>query len=660
LTRIVRVFRTERVGALPPVHLDPVNFTSMSPMPKHFQIAPILAAALGLFASLFLGSCQFSTAPGFIPTTPQISYASPACDTVGRAASHPVVSTGGSVSLYTVTPALPAGLTLDSSTGLIAGSPVGAQAPLDYTVIATGPQGNDTAVIRLWAVAPYSPTLVPSIVIESPVYDTVGKAATHTVYSLGGPVNAYTVTPALPAGLTLNTASGVISGTPTTVVALSDYRIVATGPGGKDTATLRLAVVVRPSQQSSSARPSIAYDSPVYDTVGKAAAHPVVSVGGKVTSYAVISVGGSDTSLPKGLSLNKVTGLISGTLQTPEVVFLLKQAKRADMIWPPSSGYYSIRSTSYILATGPGGKDTAAIDIDIAWPTGYPVDPGPDLSVSSINLSVHLSPRASTSRGILAKGSALSLRKMVVTLTSSVPTDAIIRDTILAGESGLMASSGIDMMVSKNFIVKPLRHWTVNVQTFDVQDSIVHKDSVIAKNLLAGETRSITLNIPARYDGYSVKLALPDSIGTTLGSFRHRIGFTRIRITVDGAVVRDTTKLAGYFAPSILHTVDYDYVRRASHTWKVEVFGDIDGWFDKPLFSGSILISEPLKSGESGEPSFYLAWMGPGSSSDPDCALPASECGMGGPIGPSPLVTIQNVSRVVVVGGNPNPLPKKR
>jgi hypothetical protein len=54
---------------------------------------------------------------------------------------------------------------------------------------------------------------------------------------------SYVVSPALPAGLTLNSSTGVISGTPTTLTATSNYTITATNTGGSTPASLSITVV---------------------------------------------------------------------------------------------------------------------------------------------------------------------------------------------------------------------------------------------------------------------------------------------------------------------------------------------------------------------------------------------------------------------------------
>ena len=75
------------------------------------------------------------------------------------------------------------------------------------------------------------------------VVDTVGHAATHTPALSGGTPTGCASTPALPAGLTLNATTCVISGTPTVVAAATAYSISAVNASGADTAMLALSVV---------------------------------------------------------------------------------------------------------------------------------------------------------------------------------------------------------------------------------------------------------------------------------------------------------------------------------------------------------------------------------------------------------------------------------
>ena len=57
-----------------------------------------------------------------------------------------------------------------------------------------------------------------------------GAAITPLNPSVQGPVTSYSVSPTLPTGITLNSTSGQISGTPTTPRAKATYTITAQGP----------------------------------------------------------------------------------------------------------------------------------------------------------------------------------------------------------------------------------------------------------------------------------------------------------------------------------------------------------------------------------------------------------------------------------------------
>jgi hypothetical protein len=88
-------------------------------------------------------------------------------------------------------------------------------------------------------------TVAPSGLTYStnPAVYTVGTAITNnTPTSTGGPVSSYSISPALPAGLTFNTLTGVISGTPTAESSTTSYTVTAINSGGSTTATLTITV----------------------------------------------------------------------------------------------------------------------------------------------------------------------------------------------------------------------------------------------------------------------------------------------------------------------------------------------------------------------------------------------------------------------------------
>ena len=116
-----------------------------------------------------------------------------------------VTSTGGAVVSYSVSPSLPAGLSLDTSTGSISGTPTAVTSSATYTITATNTGGTDTATMTIVV-----NDIAPSISYSSTsITLTKGTAmTTETVTSTGGAVVSYSVSPSLPAGLSLDTSTG--------------------------------------------------------------------------------------------------------------------------------------------------------------------------------------------------------------------------------------------------------------------------------------------------------------------------------------------------------------------------------------------------------------------------------------------------------------------
>ncbi|MBJ7259134.1 MAG: autotransporter-associated beta strand repeat-containing protein [Chthoniobacterales bacterium] len=77
----------------------------------------------------------------------------------------------------------------------------------------------------------------------SSVTGTVGLAIMNMVPSVTGNVDSYGVGPALPAGLGIDPATGIISGTPSAASAAATYTVTASNAGGSTTAEVSISVV---------------------------------------------------------------------------------------------------------------------------------------------------------------------------------------------------------------------------------------------------------------------------------------------------------------------------------------------------------------------------------------------------------------------------------
>lgn len=150
---------------------------------------------------------------------------------VGWAYSNTFSATGGTGS-YTFSKSagtFPPGLSLNSSTGAFSGTPTHA-GTYSFTITATDTANNTGS-------RSYSLTIQPVSLGVSPATlpgGTVGTAYSQTITASGGSGTGYSFSKSagtLPAGLILHSASGVLSGTPTTAGTYS-FTITATDSGG--------------------------------------------------------------------------------------------------------------------------------------------------------------------------------------------------------------------------------------------------------------------------------------------------------------------------------------------------------------------------------------------------------------------------------------------
>ena len=105
-------------------------------------------------------------------------------------------SSGGAVVTWSVSPTLPAGLSLDASTGALSGTPTAVTASATYTITATNTGGTDTTTVTIEV-----NDVVPSSILYSPNSFTLTKGTamtTVTPTTSGGSVTLWSVSPSLP------------------------------------------------------------------------------------------------------------------------------------------------------------------------------------------------------------------------------------------------------------------------------------------------------------------------------------------------------------------------------------------------------------------------------------------------------------------------------
>ena len=158
----------------------------------------------------------------------------------------PMASGGNGALTYTLTPALPAGLTFDAATFSLSGTPPEASAMTIYTYTVTDADGDpDFLTFSLMVMADSLPSFgAATIEPQNYTQDSPIEPMTLPMASGGNGALTYTLTPALPAGLTFDAATRILSGTPTEGSAVTTYTYTVTdGDGDKATLTFSLTVV---------------------------------------------------------------------------------------------------------------------------------------------------------------------------------------------------------------------------------------------------------------------------------------------------------------------------------------------------------------------------------------------------------------------------------
>ncbi len=192
---------------------------------------------LSVFAISVLVSCGGGVS-GAPPAPSGLDYSSGSAFVLGQAISALRPSVSGTVSSYAVSPTLPAGLSLNGTTGVISGTPTAIAHASSYTITASNSSGSTTATIYITV-----NDVAPSVTYGRTTFTLPTDMQVHLVpTSSGGAIVSWSVSPALPSGLTFSTSDGSISGTPTAVTAAATYTVTAQNSGGSVAVNLSVAV----------------------------------------------------------------------------------------------------------------------------------------------------------------------------------------------------------------------------------------------------------------------------------------------------------------------------------------------------------------------------------------------------------------------------------
>jgi plastocyanin len=253
------------------------------------------------------------------PPTPVIN---PSGTATGRVDSHFSFAVSASSATSFSATGLPPGLSIDSATGVISGTPL-VDGTFTATVTASNAGGNATSSLTITILPPPPPEILSNPFNNA----TVGRffalvlAATHQPTSFG--------VDTLPPGLSINSDTGIIFGTPTTAGTFS-ANVSATNKGGTGTLLMTFIVVVPPPPTVTSATSAAATAQVPFSFNVTASDNP--------TSF-------NATGLPAGLTIDTTTGVISGT--------------------PVETGTFAVQ----VSAANAGGTGTGTLNLSVVPPT---------------------------------------------------------------------------------------------------------------------------------------------------------------------------------------------------------------------------------------------------------------------------------------------------
>ncbi len=238
--------------------------------------------------------------PGYTPFTyphplasgkaaPAITSASTASGKVGSPFSYTITATNSPTSFKAT--GLPAGLSVNTATGVISGTPA-ATGTSSVALSATNAAGTGSATLTLTVSALTAPAITSPLTANG----KVGLPFSYTITATNSPTSFKAT--GLPAGLSVNTATGVISGTPA-AAGTSSFTVSATNASGTGSAILTLTI------NAAAAPPAITSALSASGKFGSTFSYAITATNNPASFKA--------TGLPAGLAVNTATGVITGT-----------------------------------------------------------------------------------------------------------------------------------------------------------------------------------------------------------------------------------------------------------------------------------------------------------------------------------------------------------
>lgn len=213
-----------------------------------------------------------------------------------------LVSGATPITLYQISPSLPAGLTFSTSTGALTGTPTTVTPSSRFQIHATNAFDELDYVVMLQVAESQTSriaTVPPNIsfATTSITFRLNEAIVSPTPVNTGGEIVSYSISPQISSGMHFDTQKGILTGSASENL-ITEYTVTAQNDAGKSSGKFRLQVGI-----------SILYSSDISGTVGTAIQTLTPTVSGTSDTRLDYSCTGD----LYGLIFDKSTGSISGT-----------------------------------------------------------------------------------------------------------------------------------------------------------------------------------------------------------------------------------------------------------------------------------------------------------------------------------------------------------
>lgn len=369
------------------------------------------------------------------------------------------ISASGGEAPYTyavASGALPAGVTLSASTGLVSGTPT-SEGTVSGIVLSVTDATSAVASLAPFSVTVAAASVVLAINGTPPTTATVGTPYNFTPTATGGtaPYAFALIAGTLPAGLSFNTSTGAVTGTPTTSGSASGLSIRVTDNVGA-TATLPSFGITVSAGATVPGQPAAPTATAGDGTVSLAGAAP--STGGSpILEYgALLSNGGTATSATLPISVPSANGqAVTGQIRARNAIGWGEYSPASNSV-TPSAGTPTVTADYIVYGANAGGlwgaMKAADLGLSVAVINEHPANRLGGMLMGIMHTDIQSSPP------LRGKGFARGLvdelyRRVAASFTPPLSQEAFLTQSLYGMRPEFVWAVMNDMLTSRGITI---------------------------------------------------------------------------------------------------------------------------------------------------------------------------------------------------------------